>query len=149
MYNKTSILTRLIAIIIVISLVIPIGANASSVDIPAPYASSYLSSYNAYVYLAGNGLVQVYFSVTGTDYMDELGVLFIEIHESPDNVNWTWKTTFNHDTTSGLLSYDDNYHSGHVNYQGIDGYYYKAYVCVWGGKNGSGDARYFWTSVKP
>lgn len=154
MHNRRKkILTCFIALIIVITSIMPISANATTGKIMQPYASSYLSSYGAYVYLAGNGLVQVYFNVEGTGYLDEIGVLSIQIYEcatkSSNIDDWEWKTTFTHDSTNGMLSYNDDYHSGHVDYQGVDGKYYKAYVCVWGGKNGDGDTRYFWTSVKP
>lgn len=135
---------RIIAIILVMLLVTPIGA-ASAVQ---PRASTYLDNYMAYVYLPGDGEVRVYFNVEGTGYMDELGALCIEIHESTDGVNWDWVETFNQDTTPGMLSYNDDYHSGYVSYDGVAGRYYKAYVCIWGGKDGDGDTRYFWTSVK-
>ena len=80
--------------------------------------------------------------------MDELGALSISIYESTDGTNWTWKKTFTHDSTSGMLSYNDDYHSGYVSYNGVAGRYYKAYVCIWGGKDGDGDTRYFYTSAK-
>lgn len=149
MYNrKTSIIVRVLAVIMIFTTFLSVGVNAATVGTVQPRASDYLSSYNAYVYPAGSGKVQVYFSVTGTDYMDELGVLSIKIYESTDNSTWTWKKTFTHDSTSGMLSYNDNYHSGHVDYQGVAGRYYRAYVCVWGGENGAGDTRYFYTSSK-
>jgi hypothetical protein len=44
-----------------------------------------------------------------------------------------------------MLGYNNYYHDGHVEYSGTIGRYYKAYVCVWAGKNGDGDTRYFWT----
>lgn len=146
--NKSS-FVRVIVLFLVVTLVFPIGANAASVEPMQPYASKYLSSYTAYVYLAGGGLVQVYFNVEGTGMMDELGALSISLYESTDNSNWTWKKTYTHDSTSGMLGYNDFYHSGYVDYQGVEGRYYKAYVCVWAGKDGSGDTRYFWTNVKP
>lgn len=149
MYNRnTSIIVRVLAVIMIFTTFLSVGVNAATVGTVQPRASDYLSSYNAYVYPAGSGKVQVYFSVTGTDYMDELGVLSIKIYESTDNSTWTWKKTFTHDSTSGMLSYNDNYHSGHVDYQGVAGRYYRAYVCVWGGENGAGDTRYFYTSSK-
>ena len=135
---------RIVAVVLVMALVTPISAAAAA----QPRASYYLSSYNAYVYLPGDGEVRVYFNVEGTDDMDELGALCIEIHESTDGVNWDWVETFNQDTTPGMLSYNDDYHSGYVSYDGVAGRYYKAYVCIWGGKDGDGDTRYFWTSVK-
>lgn len=136
--------SRIVAVVLVMALVTPISAAAAAQS----RASYYLSSYNAYVYLPGDGEVRVYFNVQGTNYMDELGALCIEIHESTDGVNWDWVETFNQDTTPGMLSYNDDYHSGYVSYDGVAGRYYKAYVCIWGGKDGDGDTRYFWTSVK-
>lgn len=150
MYNrKTSALVRFAAVIMVLVMTIPMGASAATPETVQPQASSYLTSYNAYVYLPGDGEVRVYFNAEGTGYMDELGALTIELWESSNGSDWDWVETFNHDTTSGMLSYNDNYHSGYVSYDGTAGYYYKAYVGIWGGKNGSGDSRYFWTSVKP
>lgn len=143
MCNRKSCLIRIVAIVMALAIMAPIGVSAVQ-----PRASAYLSTYAAYVYLPGDGEVRVYFNVEGTNYMDELGVLRIEIHESTDGVNWTWVETFNHYSTPGMLSYNDDYHSGYVSYDGVAGRYYKAYVCVWGGKDGEGDNRYFWTSVK-
>lgn len=146
--KKRSVLFRLMTILLIVALIMPIGAKAAETDTIQPYASSYLSSYNAYIYPAGSGVVRVYFHAYGVGYVDELGALSISLYESTDNSTWTWKKTFTHDSTSGMLSYDDYYHSGYVSYQGVAGRYYKAYVCIWGGKNGSGDTRYFWTSAK-
>lgn len=147
--HKKSAMVRLMALLLIIVLTLPIGASAAMPEAVQPYASSYLSTYGAYVYLPGGDEVRVYFNVQGTGYMDELGALTIELWESPNGSDWDWVETFNHDTTSGMLSYNDDYHSGYVSYDGTAGYYYKAYVGIWGGKNGSGDSRYFWTSVKP
>lgn len=144
MGNKSPVV-RVLAIVLAISLMAPVGASAMTAQ---PRASAYLSTYAAYVYLPGDGEVRVYFNAQGTGYMDELGALYIELYESTDGVNWEWVDTFNHDTTPGMLSYNDYYHSGYVSYDGVAGRYYKAYVCIWGGKDGDGDTRYFWTSVK-
>lgn len=149
MFTKgTSVFVRLIALLLVFSFIVPVYAQAAETESVQPRASAYLSTYGAYVYLPGNGEVQVYFNVTGTDDMDELGALSIAIYESTDGVNWTWKKTFTHDSTAGMLSYNDDFHTGHVTYNGVVGRYYKAYVCIWGGKDGQGDTRYFWTSAK-
>lgn len=142
--QKNNTVIRVITFLVVIALIIPMDASA----LVQPRASDYLSTYNAYVYLPGTGEVRVYFNVDGTDYMDELGALSIKIYESTDGTNWTWKKTFTHDSTPGMLSYNDDYHSGYVSYNGVAGRYYKAYVCIWGGKDGKGDTRYFYTSAK-
>lgn len=153
MKRKKSNIIRLVAMILAVFMILPVGTTASAAETVQPRASYYLDAYNAYVYLPGNGQVQVYFDVSGTGYMDELGVLSIQIYEcatnSSDINDWTWKKTFTHDSTSGMLNYNDNFHYGHVTYyNGTPGKYYKAYVCVWGGKNGAGDTRYFWTNVE-
>lgn len=148
MYKKKQNLIRILSLILIIVIMAPTYAQAAIIEPAQPYASSYLSSYSAYVYPAGSGKVQVYFEVHGTNYMDELGCLSVSLYESTDNINWTWKKTFTHDSTSGMLGYNVYYHGGHVDYQGVSGRYYKAYVCIWGGDNGDGDTRYFWTSSK-
>ena len=146
--KNNSILKSLFIFVLLITLIIPVDAQAAIVDPVQPHASYYLSEYSSYVYPAGSGLIQVYFEAHGTGYMDELGCLSVSIYESTDNSTWTWKKTFTHDSTSGMLGYNKYSHFGHVDYQGVSGRYYKAYVCIWGGDNGDGDTRYFWTSAK-
>lgn len=149
MRNKMrSVFACFMAVIMMIS-IFPSNVEAAAVEPIQPNASSYLSSYNAYVYLAGGGLVQVYFNVEGTGMMDELGALTIELYESTDKSNWTWVETFKHTLNEGMLAYNDFFYASHVDYQGVEGRYYKAYVCLWAGKDGKGDTRYFWTNVKP
>lgn len=150
--NRKSLLVRIVAVVLTVSLFVPMTVGTATEATVQPRASYYLDNYNAYVYLPGDGEVRVYFNVQGTDYMDELGVLSISIYECSTNSSelddWTWVKTFTHDSTPGMLSYNDSYHSGYVSVNGYVGRYYKAYVCVWGGENGAGDARYFWTAAK-
>ena len=144
--NKHIVLTRVIAVLLVVFLVVPPYVNATEEG--TPRASYYLDSYNTYIYPAALGKVQVWFTVTGVDYMDEIGTLSIQLFESTDNTNWTRVKTYTHDTSSGMLGYDKIYYSGHVEYSGTIGRYYKAYVCIWAGKDGDGDTRYMWTQPK-
>lgn len=143
--GKQSKSLRFLALLLVFFLVLPSNANAVDVDTPSPRASYYLTSYNTYVYNAALGKIRVYFDVTGVHYMDEIGTLTIQIYESKDGTNWSWVETYNHDSTSGMLGYNKVYHSGYVTYSGTIGRYYKAYVCIWAGKDGDGDTRYMWT----
>lgn len=141
MNTKKHLLFKIVAIILIVSCIFPI--NAMAVE---PRASDYLSGYSAYVYNAAWGKIQVWFDVEGTNDMDEIGTLEIQLYESTDNTNFTWVKTFDYTDYSDMLGYDDFSHTGHVEYSGTLGRYYKAYVCVWAGKNGSGDTRYFWTN---
>lgn len=134
---------RFIAVLLVLALIIPI--NVTAVE---PRASYYLVSYSAYIYQAGWGKVQVWFEVTGTNDMDELGALEIQLYESKDNENWTRVKTFRFTDYPDILAYNDYFHVGHVEYNGTIGRYYQAYVCIWAGNDSDGDVRYFWTPVE-
>lgn len=143
--RKISLFIKLVAIVLLFTILTPSTAYATTTENNAPYASRYLSLYSAYVYVTANGQVQVWFEVMGTDDMDEIGALKIHLYESSDNQNWTIVKTFLHESTSGMLYEDDYYVSSHVSWaNGSTSKYYKAYVCVWAGKNGTGDTRYFW-----
>lgn len=143
-HNSTT-FVRFIVLILVIALIVPCNVSAATVEPAVPYASNYLSLYSAYVYVTASGQVQVWFEVMGTDDMDEIGALSIVLYESSDNKNWDDVETFLHESTTGMLFEDDYYISSHVSWSGgSTNKYYKAYVCVWAGKNGNGDSRYFW-----
>ena len=140
MNTKRNLAIKIIAMTLIVAFVFPINAMALETR-----ASDYLTAYSAYIYPAGWGKVQVWFDVDGTGYMDEIGALEIKLFESKDNETWTWVDTYQHVDFSGMLGYNDFSHYGHVEYNGTIGRYYKAYVCIWAGKNGDGDTRYFWT----
>ncbi len=145
--QKNAVLFRLASFILVLSLVAPCSAMAATTDDIQPYASRYLTAYNTYICDMGSGNLQIWFSVMGTGDMDEIGVLNIRLYESTDNTNWTRVKTYSHENYSSMLVEDDWYHSSYVSYQGVAGRYYKAYVCIWAGKNGSGDTRYMWSTM--
>ena len=92
--------------------------------------------------------MRVYFDVTGNGYQEALGALTISVYESKDNATWTCVQTYNHDQYSQMMAYNEFYHSGYVEYDGVVGRYYKAYVGIWGGGMEVGDSRYFYTSAK-
>lgn len=137
---------KIIVFCLVFSAALPVNVNAASIDPIMPCASYYLDAYSAYVYVTSTGEVQVWFDVMGTGDMDEIGALSIMLYESTnDGKDWTLEKTFLHDKTSGMLFKNDYYVSSHVTWPyGSTQRQYKAYVCVWAGKNGDGDARYFW-----
>ena len=41
---------------------------------------------------------------------------------------------------------NNNYHCSYVSFQGSSSKTYKAQVCIWAGKIGSGDTRYMWAT---
>lgn len=146
--TKNSIAVKIVALILVFSLFTPMYANAMSVESVQPRASDYLNSYNTYICAMGSGKLQIWYTVVGVTDMDEIGTLSIFLYESSNQTSWTRVKTFLHEDYSSMLAEDDWIHSSYVSYNGTAGKYYKAYVCIWAGKNGSGDTRYMWTPVE-
>lgn len=141
-------LTRILALCLIISLIFPVSVSAATVETAQPYASRYLSTYNTYICRVGtNGEIQIWFDVMGTGTMDEIGVLSIELYEVDSNGSETWLKTYQHEDYSSMLIEDDWVHCSYVSYQGSTNKTYKAYVCIWAGKNGSGDTRYMWATM--
>lgn len=146
--KRTKYFFKIVACILAISLFMPVGAQAAVQDTVSPMASSYLASYTAYICAMGGGDIEIWFRVTGTGTWADIGVLTIFLYESTDNENWEWVTTFRHDTYSNMLAHDTFAHMSHVDYQGVAGRYYKAYVAIWAGPEDGGDIRYIWTPVE-
>ena len=145
-YSKSSLL-KSTALVLAFILVATVPVSAATINPAIPYASYYLDAYNTYICDMDNGEIQIWYEVAGTGYMDEIGVLSIKLYESSDNSTWARVKTFSYENYSTMLAEDDYYHCSYVSYQGTAGKYYKAYVCIWAGKNGSGDTRYMWATM--
>ena len=139
-----SILVRVIALLLVFLLFTPVTTLASENSAIQPLASYYLNAYNTYIYDSGNGTIQIWYEVMGTGYMDEIGVLSIILYEVNSDGSLKRVKTFSHENYASMLAENDYYHYSYVSYQGSSSKTYKAYVCIWAGKNGSGDTRYMW-----
>jgi hypothetical protein len=143
MRNKFSPIIRLVALILTLALITPLNVTAAENEI-RPYASNYLTAYNTYICDVGNGRHEIWFEVMGTGDMDEIGTLSIMLYEVNSDGSLKWVKTFLHEDYNNMLSYNDWYHYSYVTYQGSSSKTYKAYVCIWAGKNGNGDTRYMW-----
>ena len=137
---------KVIAIMLAMALMMPIGATATEQEAATPRASYYLSAYTAYVCAMGNGRLEIWFEVTGSGTQEYLGVTSIFLYESTDNANWYRVDTFSHADYDQMLLTNEWEVIDYVEYQGVAGRYYKAYVGIWGGPDPGGDARYIWTS---
>ena len=146
--KKWSIIDRLIAILLVCSLITPIAVSAETLDVVQPCASTYLTSYNTYICPMGSGKLQIWYTVVGDTDMDHIGTLSIRLYESTDQSSWKLVKTFLHEDYSSMLADNDYFHSSYVSYNGTAGKYYKAYVCIYAGIGNNGDTRYMWTLVK-
>lgn len=134
-----------IALLLICSFAVPVCAAETNSSV-MPLASAYLTSYNTYICDMGSGEFQIWFSVMGTGKMDELGTLSIILYEENSDGSLTWVKTFLHEDNPTMLRYDYHFHSSYVSFQGSSSKTYKAYVCIWAGKNGSGDTRYMWAT---
>lgn len=115
-----------------------------SMSVPAfARASDYLVSYGGSVYKS-DSTVYVSFAVTGTSTMDDIGALSIMVYESSDGEHYSLKSTFRHEATSGMLAHNTGFKAGTISFAGSVNKTYKAYICVYAGKNNDGDSRWFW-----
>lgn len=146
--QKKSCFMKAVVIILVIALMTPVSVHAAMPETVMPFASAYLAAYTAYICAMGNGDLEIWFDVTGTRTQDYLGVMTIYLYESTDNVNWYWVETFLHEDNSQMLLTNVWEVIDYVEYKGIAGRYYKAYVGIWGGPDDTGDSRYIWTTVE-
>lgn len=149
MYRKNSrFLFNFIAIILIVSLCTPICAQAAMPETVAPQASDYLAEYTAYICAMGGGDLEIWFEVTGTDIWADIGVITVSLYESTDNSNFYWVEAFDFTDYPNMLWHDNYICMDHVDYEGVPGRYYKAYVHVWAGPEDGGDGRYIWTLVE-
>jgi hypothetical protein len=111
-------------------------------------ASAYLMDYTAYICAMGNGDLEIWWEVTGTGTWADIGVLIVYLYESMDNSNFYWVETFRFTDHPNMLWHDNRFCVDHVDYDGVPGRYYKAYVQVWAGPEDGGDGRYIWTPVE-
>lgn len=138
---------KAVVFILVIALITPVSVHAAMPETVMPFASAYLAAYTAYVCAMGNGELEIWFNITGTDIQEYLGVMTIYLYESTDNVNWTWVKTFRHADHEQMLLTNAWEVVDYVEYdEAVPGRYYKAYVGIWGGPDPGGDSRYIWTS---
>lgn len=146
--KKSRLLVNLIAMVLIVSLTVPIGAQAAVPETVQPLASDYLAEYKTYICAMGDGDLEIWFEVDGTATWADIGVLTIYLYESTDNVNFYWVKTFRYTEYENMLWHDNFVCMDHVDYEGVPGRYYKAYVQVWAGSEDAGDSRYLWTLVE-
>ena len=146
--KRSRYLVRFMAIMLALSLLVPIGAQAATPETVAPMASDYLASYTAYICAMGDGDLEIWFEVCGTGTWADIGVLTVSLYESIDNSNFYWVESFVFTDYPNMLWHDTYICVDHVDYEGVTGRYYKAYVHVWAGPDDGGDGRYIWTPVE-
>lgn len=127
--------------VMILTLIFCTVSAANATDF-STQASQYLDRYYANIYSEGDGDISIWFEVEATGKMDEIGALSVRLQQRFDSSS-TWKTikTYSYTDYSNMLVNDKDFYVSSVDYSGIDGYSYRAYVTVWAGKDGSGDSR--------
>lgn len=142
-FSTARVFRGIIALCLICILFTPTVAFAAIRPPIEPQASDYLAGYYGYVSKSGN-TIQPVFSVSGTGVMENIGAYSIHLYESQDGTNYNLVKTFVHENYSNMMAHNTSHHSGYLTYYGNANCTYKAYICVFAGKNGGGDARYFW-----
>lgn len=136
-----------VALILILAICLSTSAYAATPGLLR--ASSYLTSYGAYCYAAGNGDITIYFDATGNGIPNYLGTYSINLRESADGGRtWTTVKTFSYVNYPNMMAESVPYMNSYVTYwQGTPGYLYYAIIYFWGGSSLSvGDSRSYATS---
>ena len=131
--------TRLIVMILVLSLTLAIPANAESTV--EPRSSVFFAAYSTSLQKTGTYSFRIWFEVdanASVSPVDVLGASEIIVYRSADKQTWTRVRTFTMDDYPQMTDYNTGSFAGYVtNYNSTPGYYYRAYVFFYA-KNSSG-----------
>lgn len=130
-------LTRFVAMVLMLSLVLAIPAYAeSTID---PRGSAFFGSYGTDLYKASSTSFEIWFDVdANAATMQELGVSEIVVYRSADQQSWTRMKTYTPTNYPDMLDYNTGSYAGYVTYNYATlGYYYRARVTFYA-KNSTG-----------
>ena len=127
---------QFVAMMLVMSLVLSIPVFAAE-----PKSSAFFYRTGTYLEKVSGTTFDVWFDVTATGIMDELGVSTIKVQRSSDQTNWSTMYTFSKDSYSQMIDENTVRHADSVRYTGTTGYYYRAKVTFYA-KNSSGTGTY-------
>ncbi len=116
---------KFLCVLLAISFLFAMPASASE---SSAKASSFFVSTCTYLYDVEGNTFGVWFEVMAKYEMDELGVSYIEMQRSTDQINWTPVKLYYPSSWSQMIREDTAFHSNGVTYTGFTGYYYRAYV---------------------
>lgn len=130
-------LVQCISLLLVMAMLMTIPAFAAG----TPKASRYFIRTSTYLEKTSGTTFDVWFDVTATGTMQELGVSTIKVQRSSDNSTWTTMKTYSKADYSQMTDDNTVAHDDCVTYTGTAGYYYRAKVTFYA-KNSSGTGEY-------
>lgn len=130
--------TQSVCILLVMSMVLAIPAYAAGIQ--AAKGSSYFTMSSVYLEPISDTRFEVWFRVTATGTMDELGSSMIIVQRRASSSDeWENDRYYYPSTYTQMIDYDQITHAACVTYTGSDDYEYRAYVELYA-KKGTGTA---------
>lgn len=130
-------LVQCISLLLALVMLMTIPAFA----VGTPKASYYFTRMSTYLEKTSGTTFEVWFDVTATGTMQELGVSTIKVQRSSDRSTWTTMKTYSKADYSQMTDDNTAGHADCVTYTGTTGYYYRAKVTFYA-KNSSGTGEY-------
>lgn len=143
---KRNKLTKLLALMLVLALILPVDCLAAQPETVEPYAFTHIFDYGGWVTAQGSGKVEAYVYLLAYRDMLDIGAETVQIYESTDNVNWTWKTSYRLRDDPSMMGHNTNFHDVEVVYQGVAGRYYRAHMSILARDASGEETRFFFTS---
>lgn len=138
-------LVRLVSIFMVVVMLLTTPAFAA--ESVQPRSSSFFSCSSVYLYKLSGASFEVWFDVTGTGIMEEIGARTIKVQRSSDGETWTTMKTFRMGSYPQMICENTAQHSDYVTYTGAPGYYYRAYIVLYAKDSSGTGEMYRYTST--
>lgn len=118
-----------------------------AVEDPILRASEFFITDSCYLNQTSDTEFEVWFDVTGTDIMDEIGAKTIKVQRSSDGNSWITVKTFTKEDYPEMIDIDSGFHGCGLPYTGSKGYSYRALVYFYAkkGDNSASLSRYTYT----
>ena len=134
---------RCVCLVLAIALMLPTTALAAEQESSASTYSAYFVTYDSYLWKTSSTGFEVWFDVCARDIMLELGASSIIVQRSYDGTTWTSMREYTPDKYPQMLCENTGSHGDCVlYYNGLPGYYYRAYVTFYA-KKSSGYGKVF------
>ena len=142
-------MSLIMAVAIMISMMMTVMASAA-IKLPhLPYASEYITAYNAYVESPSTGKVTVNFSITANDVMTKLGAKTIVLQERASaSKPWTEYATYSYEDYSNMMRNNAKGHNSSITENVTSTYQYRAKVYFYAEKGGYGTDTFITDYVK-
>lgn len=117
----------------VLLLAVPVYAEEASTR-----SSSFIASYDSYLWKISDNQFQIWFDIDGMGTMDEIGVSLIKVQRrvSPDD-EWITVRTYRSSERPEMIRENASGYYHYVTFGGASGYYYRAIVTFYA-KNSNG-----------